>query len=192
MSAPASSPLASVQLDALKGVSTAQAVRVILVASLAALALLVVVIYGHGRATSAPAWVGYLPGLNAALNATSAVLLTLALAAIKRRATATHARLMLGALAASGLFLVSYIAYHSIHGDTKFLGEGAVRPVYFFVLISHVGLSALTLPLIFTSFFFSLSGRFPQHKKVSRYTFPLWLYVSVTGVVVFAMLRAYG
>jgi len=87
---------------------------------------------------------------------------------------------------------VSYIVYHSVHGDTKFAGLGLVRPLYFFVLISHVGLSAVALPLIFSSFFFSLSGRFPQHKKVSRYTFPIWLYVSVTGVVVFAMLRAYG
>jgi len=184
--------VSDVQLAALKGVSTPKAVRAILVASLAALALLVVVIYGHGRATSAPEWVGWLPALNATLNGTSAVLLVLAFAAIKRRAPATHARYMLWALASSALFLVSYIVYHSVHGDTKFAGVGAIRPVYFFILISHVGLSALTLPLIFTSFFFSLSGRFPQHKKISRYTFPLWLYVSVTGVLVFGLLRAYG
>ena len=182
----------AVQLDALKGVSTQQAVRVILVASLAALALLVVVIYGHGRAESAPEWVGLLPLLNATLNGTSAVLLLLAYAAIKRRDLPAHARYMLAALGASALFLVSYIVYHSVHGDTKFGGVGAVRPLYFFVLISHVGLSAVALPLIFTSFFFSLAGRFPQHKKISRYTFPVWLYVSVTGVVVFSMLRAYG
>ncbi len=188
----AESIVSAVQLDALKGVSPQQAVRAILVASLAALALLVVVIYGHGRADSAPAWVAWLPALNAALNATSAVLLVLAVLAVKRRALAPHARYMLGALATSALFLVSYIVYHSVHGDTRFAGAGLIRPVYFFVLISHVGLSAVALPLIFTSFFFSLSGRFPQHKKIARYAFPVWLYVSVTGVVVFAMLRAYG
>jgi putative membrane protein len=186
-------PLAiAVQVDALKGVSTKQALRVILGASVAALALLVVVIYGHGSAVSAPEWVGWLPALNATLNATSAVLLVLAWFAIKRKAVATHIRLMLGALASSSLFLVSYIVYHSVHGDSKFAGVGAVRPVYFFVLISHVALSAVVLPLIFSSFFFSLSGRFPQHKKVSKVTFPIWLYVSVTGVLVFAMLRAYA
>jgi putative membrane protein len=185
-------PPAAAQLDALKSVSTVQAVRVILVASVAALALLVVVIYGHGRVDSAPAWVAALPALNATLNATSAVLLVIAYLAIRRRALATHARFMLASLATSGLFLVSYILYHSFHGDSHFAGVGLVRPVYFFILLSHIGLSALVLPLIFTSFFFSLSGRFPQHKKISRYTFPVWLYVSVTGVVVFAMLRAYA
>jgi putative membrane protein len=126
------------------------------------------------------------------LNGTSAVFLVFAGLAVRRRALATHARFMLGALAASSLFLVSYIVYHSVHGDSLFGGVGLVRPVYFAILISHVLLSAVVLPLIFTSFFFSLSGRFPQHKKISRYTFPIWLYVSVTGVVVFAMLRVYG
>lgn len=191
MSSP-QSLVSAVQLDALKAVSPQQAVRVILVASLAALALLVVVIYGHGRAESAPAWVGWLAPLNATLNATSAVFLILAYLAVKRRALAAHARFMLVALSASALFLVSYIVYHSVHGDTLFGGVGLVRPLYFTILISHVGLSAVALPLIFTSFFYSLSGRFPQHKAISRYTFPVWLYVSVTGVVVFAMLRTYG
>jgi putative membrane protein len=182
----------AIRVDALKGVSTQSAVRVIAIATVAALVLLVVVIYGHGPAESPPPWVSFLPALNAALNATSAVLLVRAYVAIKNRKVAAHARTMLAALAASALFLVSYIVYHSIHGDTRFAGVGLVRPVYFFVLISHVGLSAVALPLIFTSFFFSLSGRFPQHKKISRYTFPIWLYVSVTGVLVFAMLRAYA
>ena len=188
----AQSLVSAVQIDALKGVTTRNAVVAILVASLAALALLVVVIYGHGRAESVPVWVSWLPALNATLNGTSAVLLLLAVAAIRRRAPAEHARFVLGALAASALFLVSYIVYHSVHGDTRFAGVGLVRPLYFFILISHVALSAVVLPLIFTSFFFSLAGRFPQHKKISRYTFPVWLYVSVTGVVVFSMLRAYG
>jgi putative membrane protein len=181
-----------IQLGALRDVSPQRALAVILAASLGALLLLVVVIYGHGRATSAPAWVGYLPGLNATLNATSAVFLGFALAAIKRRDPASHARWMLAALGASALFLVSYIVYHSVHGDSHFAGRGAIRPVYFFILVSHIGLSAVVLPLIFSSFFFSLSGRFRQHRKVSRYTFPVWMYVSVTGVLVFALLRAYA
>ncbi|MEM6861929.1 MAG: DUF420 domain-containing protein, partial [Myxococcota bacterium] len=79
-----------------------------------------------------------------------------------------------------------------LHGDTPFRGTGWIRPVYFAVLISHIVLSAVALPLVLTSFFFSLSGRFAKHKKVSRFTFPLWLYVSVTGVLVFFMLRGFG
>jgi putative membrane protein len=79
-----------------------------------------------------------------------------------------------------------------VHGDTKFGGHGLIRPVYFVILITHVTLSAVALPLIFLSLFFSLSGRFPKHKSISRYTFPIWLYVSVTGVLVFVLLRSYA
>jgi putative membrane protein len=180
------------QLAALRGTSLKRATFVILGASLAALLLLVAVIYGHGRAAEVPAWVSWLPALNALLNGTSAVFLVLAYRAIRRRDVQTHARRILVSLGASALFLVSYIVYHSVHGDTKFAGQGLVRPVYFFVLISHVGLSAVALPLIFFSLFFSLSGRFPRHRSVARYTLPIWLYVSVTGVLVYAMLRAYA
>jgi len=180
------------QLEALKQASLKKAVGVVVGVSVAALLLLVVVIYGHGRAASAPEWVGWLPALNALLNGTSAVFLVLAYLAIRRRDAVTHGRRIMVSLFASTLFLVSYIVYHSVHGDTRFLGTGAIRPVYFFILISHITLSAVALPLVFLSFFFSLSGRFPQHKKISRYTFPLWLYVSVTGVLVFAMLKAFA
>lgn len=180
-----------IQLAALKGVSPRRAVLAILAASAAALALLVVVIYGHGRFEGAPAWVSWLPGVNAVLNGTSAVFLVLAYRAVRRRRLAEHARHMLTALGASTLFLVSYIAYHAVHGDTRFLGQGAIRPVYFFILVSHVTLSAVTLPLVFSSFFFALAGRFQPHRRVARYAFPIWLYVSVTGVLVFAILRAY-
>jgi putative membrane protein len=180
------------QLEALRGTSLKRATFVILGVSLAALLLLVVVIYGHGRATEVPEWVSWLPALNALLNGTSAVFLVLAYRAIRRRDVQTHARRILVSLGASALFLVSYIVYHSVHGDTKFPGQGLVRPVYFFILVSHVLLSAVALPLIFFSLFFSLSGRFPRHRKIARYTLPIWLYVSVTGVLVYAMLRAYA
>lgn len=183
---------APLQLLALKETSPKKATFVILAVSLAALLLLVGVIYGHGRAVEAPAWVSALPALNAFLNATSAVFLVLAYRAIRRKDVVTHSRRVLVSLGASALFLVSYIVYHSVHGDSHFAGAGLIRPVYFFILITHVGLSAVVLPLIFFSLFFSLSGRFPRHKSVARYTFPIWLYVSVTGVLVFALLRAYG
>lgn len=182
------------QLGALERTSPKKATFVILAASLAAFLLLIVVIYGHGRvaAAEAPAWVSWLPALNATLNAVSAVFLVLAYLAIRRRDVVAHSRRILVSLGASTLFLVSYIVYHSVHGDTRFGGEGLVRPLYFFVLISHVGLSAVALPLVFLSLFLSLSGRFPRHKKIARYTLPIWLYVSVTGVLVFTLLRLYG
>lgn len=180
-----------VQLVALRAVSPKRAVAVILAASVGAVLLLIVVIYGHRRATAEPEWVASLPALNAFFNATSAVFLALAYR-LRHKDPAAHARRMLVALGASSLFLLSYIIYHSVHGDTKFAGHGLIRPFYFFVLITHVALSGVVLPLIFSSFFFALSGRIRQHRKVSRYTFPMWLYVSVTGVLVFALLRAYA
>jgi len=186
---PAMVPL---QLRALEATSPKKATFIVLGLSAVALLALVGVIYGHGRASEVPAWVSWLPAVNALLNGTSAVFLVLAYRAIRRRDVVTHSRRMLGALGASALFLVSYVVYHSIHGDTLFGGHGLVRPVYFFVLISHIVLSAVALPLVFLSFFFSLSGRFPRHKKIARYALPVWLYVSVTGVLVFALLRIYG
>ena len=104
----------------------------------------------------------------------------------------SHAQRILVSLGSSSLFLVSYVVYHSVHGDTKFGGAGLIRPIYFFVLITHVTLSAVALPMIFLSLFLSLSGRFPRHKAVSRFTLPIWLYVSVTGVLVFVLLRWFG
>jgi putative membrane protein len=177
------------QLAALKATSPKKAAWLVLAVSAVALLVLVGVIYGHGRASEVPAWVSWLPALNAFLNGTSAVFLVLAYRAIRRRDVVTHSRRMLTSLGASALFLVSYIVYHSVHGDTRFGGAGLVRPFYFFILITHVTLSAVALPLVFMSLFFSLSGRFARHKKIARYTFPIWLYVSVTGVLVFALLR---
>jgi putative membrane protein len=180
------------QLGALKQTTPKKATTIILAVSLAALLLLLVVIYGHGRAAQVPAWVSWLPALNATLNGTSAVFLVLAYLAIRKRDVVTHSRRVLVSLGASALFLVSYIVYHSVQGDTHFGGQGLIRPVYFFVLITHVFLSAVALPLVFLALFFSLSGRFPRHKAIARYTFPIWLYVSVTGVLVFGMLRLFG
>jgi putative membrane protein len=180
------------QLGALKDTSPRKATFIILGASGVALFVLLGVIYGHGPAESAPAWVSWLPALNALLNATSALFLVLAFLAIRRRDVVTHSRRILVSLGASTLFLVSYITYHAVHGDTKFGGHGLVRPLYFFILITHVTLSAAALPLVFLSLFFSLSGRFPKHRSIARYTLPVWLYVSITGVLVFLLLRAYA
>jgi putative membrane protein len=180
------------RLEELRGVSPRGAAPVIAMVSAALLGVLLVVLYGHHAARSAPGWVAVLPGLNAMFNATSACFLVLAYRAVRRRAFAAHAHHMLRALVASSLFLVSYLVYHSIHGDSTFAGHGAVRPVYFFILITHVGLSAALLPLIISSFFLSLSGRYAMHKRLSRYTLPIWLYVSVTGVLVFAFLKTFG
>ncbi|MEI9975934.1 MAG: DUF420 domain-containing protein [Ignavibacteriota bacterium] len=158
--------------------------------SLVVAAFLIWLIYFKGRA-EAPDWVSSLPAANAAFNSLSALCLLGGYVNIRRKNRATHKKFMLAATTFSALFLVSYIIYHSYHGDTHFPGQGWVRPAYFALLISHIGLSMLALPFIFATLYFSLSGKFQFHRKVARWTFPIWMYVSVTGVLVFFVLRAY-
>jgi putative membrane protein len=134
----------------------------------------------------------FLPELNAFLNGLSALALSMGLYFIKHQNRKAHRASMLSAFGFSSLFLVSYIVNHALHGDTPFPGHGAIRTAYLSILASHILLSIVALPLVLTTFFFSLTGRFPMHKRIARFTFPLWLYVSVTGVVVFALLQAYA
>lgn len=162
-----------------------------LASAVIAIALLALV-YRGAPAGPEPAWVAWLPFVNAAFNGLSAICITAGVLAIRRRRRDVHQRWMLSALASSGVFLVSYVTYHAFHGDSKFLGQGAIRPIYFIILISHILLSVFALPLVLSTVYLSLSGRFPQHRRLARWTFPIWLYVSVTGVVVFAMLQVFG
>ena len=134
----------------------------------------------------------FLPAVNASFNALAATLLTTGFVFIRQGKPHLHKFAMVGAFAASGLFLVSYVTYHYVHGDTKFTGEGALRAVYFGILISHILLSALVVPGALFAFWFAGTKRFSLHKRVTRVVLPVWLYVSVTGVVIFFMLKAWG
>ena len=156
--------------------------------TLAALSFLVWVVYFHEGNGSAPR-AASLPLINAILNGASAVLISVGLWAIKQRKRTLHMQLMFAAFASSALFLVNYIYYHFSHGDTHFAGQGLVRPIYFAVLISHVLLSMVTFPMILTSFYLGLSNRLVAHRRLSRWTWAGWMYVSVTGVVVYFMLH---
>jgi putative membrane protein len=131
----------------------------------------------------------FMPAVNAALNTTSATLLLLGLAAIRSGRREIHKRLMVSAFAASAVFLVGYVLYHYAQGDTHYQGVGAIRTVYFTVLISHVLLSIVMLPMILTTFYLAARGRFAAHKRLARWTLPTWLYVSLTGVLIYFMLR---
>ena len=153
---------------------------------------LLVLVYRGGVAGPEPAWVGWLPFVNAFFNSVSAIAIVLGFAAIRRGRRDIHQRWMFTALAASGVFLVSYVIYHLNVGSRPFPGQGAIRVIYFAILITHVVLAATTLPLVLSTFYLSLSGRFAAHRRVARWTFPIWLYVSVTGVVVFMMLQIFG
>src|SRR3989338_4297735 len=129
-----------------------------------------------------------LPTINASLNATSALLLILGYFLIRQRAITGHTICMLLACGTSALFLVSYLYYHYHHGATHFPGQGLVRLFYFVILISHTIFAVVIVPLVGTTLFHAFRSRFEKHKAIARITLPIWIYVSVTGVVVYWML----
>lgn len=129
-----------------------------------------------------------LPHLNAVLNATSFVLLVCGLFFILRGRVRMHRACMISALVVSGLFLISYVVYHAQYGSMRFKGQGFVRPLYFSILFTHVVLAVAIVPLVTVTLRRALRGDFVRHRRIARWTYPLWLYVSVTGVVVYVML----
>lgn len=133
----------------------------------------------------------FLPPIYSSLNALTAVLLVLALVAIKSKKIKLHQRLMQTCIALSLVFLVMYIAYHMTTDPTTFGGEGYVKSLYFFILISHIILSIALIPLVLISYVRAFQEEFPAHRKISKITFPIWLYVAVTGVVVYLMISPY-
>ena len=133
-------------------------------------------------------WGIHLPTLNAILNFTSAVCLALGYYFIKRGNVEAHKRSMITAFCVSSVFLVSYIVHHVIHGSTRFTGSGLIRTVYFSILLTHTLLAVTVAPLAVTTIFRGLKGRIPEHRRLARWTWPVWMYVSVTGVVIYLML----
>ncbi|MBL8923513.1 MAG: DUF420 domain-containing protein [Myxococcaceae bacterium] len=159
--------------------------------SVLALSLLAWLLLVHGGLQSPTVNLRFMPAVNAGLNALAATLLVAGRVAIAKQRQGLHRALMVSAFATSAVFLVGYLAYHAVHGDTKFGGEGAVKVVYLVVLASHVLLSMGIVPMALAAFYFAWRQDFAKHKKVARVLHPVWLYVSVTGVVVFFMLRPY-
>lgn len=154
--------------------------------SAAAVSFLAWLLLFHGGMRGA-ADLSFMPAVNASFNATAAVLLLAGRLAIVRKNRELHKRLMVAAFAASGLFLLGYVTYHFVHGDTKYVG--AFKPLYLGILLSHVLLSLTVLPLALSAFWFAAKQQFQTHTKVTKVLWPIWMYVSVTGVVVFFMLH---
>ena len=167
---------------------TLPAIVAILAISAVATIFLFWLIYIHPAAAASSDY-AFLPALNALLNGLSATALLIGFIHIKGNNIGAHRAAMMTAFCFSSLFLVSYILHHALHGDVRYPAHAALRNIYLPLLASHIVLAVVALPLVLVTFFFSLSGRIPQHRKVARWTFPLWLYVSVTGVVTYVMLR---
>ena len=133
----------------------------------------------------------FLPPIYATINGITAVLLVTAVIAIKNKKKKLHETLMKICIACSAVFLVMYVAYHMTSDSTPYGGEGAIRTVYFFILITHIVLSIAVVPFVLFTFSRALSGNFERHKALAKFTFPIWLYVAVTGVIVYLMISPY-
>jgi putative membrane protein len=133
----------------------------------------------------------FLPPIYATINGVTAVVLVAALLSIKDGRVALHKKLMTIAISLSVVFLVMYVAYHMTSESTKFGGEGIIRPIYYFILVSHIILSVAVIPLVLISYVRALAEKFDRHKKIAKIAFPIWLYVAVTGVIVYLMISPY-
>ena len=133
----------------------------------------------------------FLPPIYATINGFTALLLIAGVIAIKNGKRALHENLMKSAIACSVLFLGMYVAYHMTADSTKFGGEGTIKYIYYFILITHIILSVVVIPFVLITYVRALAGRFDKHKKLARITFPLWLYVAITGVIVYLMISPY-
>ncbi len=149
------------------------------------------VVPGGGGAI--PRAVSLIPAVNAGLNSLTALALLVGYGFIRRGQTRAHRASMLTAFTLSSVFLVLYVVYHSFPQtrETRFGGVGWVRPVYFTVLISHIVLATIVVPLVLTALYYALTGQYARHKRVTRWTFPIWVYVSITGVVAYLMIAPY-
>jgi putative membrane protein len=159
---------------------------IILVSALAS-ALICYLVYFHAPLDVAGTHLRSLPLLNAVLNALCTIALLIGFGYIRSRRIPQHRAAMFTAFFFSTIFLVSYLTNFTLHGETHFNRHSAWWPFYWKLLASHVFLSVVALPMILITFFLSLTGRFPSHKRLARYTFPIWLYVSITGVIVYVM-----
>ena len=146
-------------------------------------------IYFKPEAQTVYEWTKLLPAVNATLNTLCSMFLVAGFIAVKKKNIKLHITLMSLATVVSALFLVSYLTYHHFQGDTKFVAQGIVRPIYFGILISHIILSIIQVPMIFITLWNAFTSNFEKHVKWARFTFPVWLYVSVTGVLIFLFLK---
>lgn len=164
--------------------------QIIMVLSVVVFAV-VVILYSLPKQEVIPDWAKTLPLINAIINGTCSALLVTSLFAIKNKKIDLHKTLNLTTFVLSSLFLVSYIIFHSFGVETRFPEDNPVRPYYLFILLTHIILAAIVLPLVLVSFYFGLTGKIEQHRKVSKFSFPIWLYVTVTGVIVYVMISPY-
>ncbi len=153
--------------------------------------LVVVVLSQLPKRESIPSWVAYLPKLNALLNGTTTIILLISLYFIKQKNILAHRKLNLTACVLSTIFLLSYVLFHSFGVETRFPADNPLRPYYLALLSTHILLAAIVMPLVLLSLYRGLTGQVSAHKKITRWSYPIWLYVTTTGVIVYLMISPY-
>jgi putative membrane protein len=153
--------------------------------------VVVAILLGIRQKVDIGAWTKVLPHVIGAINTLTSVLLIYGLILIKQKQIERHRKVMSSAFFLGALFLVCYVLYHLTNPSTKFGGEGFEKYFYYFILISHVGLSFIVLPLVLRAYYFAYTKQFERHKKMTRFAFPIWLYVSITGVIAYLMIKPY-
>lgn len=177
-------------MEALQPVKEHKANQIINILSIV-IPVAVAVLLGIRQKVDLGVWTTYLPHINGVLNSITSLLLLMGLYFIRQKNIAAHKRTMLMAFALGSLFLVSYVLYHLTNESTAFGGQGWIRPVYYFLLVSHIVLSVVVVWFVLRAVYFALSGQIARHKQTVKYAFPIWLYVSTTGVIVYLMIKPY-
>ncbi|GAA4468566.1 DUF420 domain-containing protein [Nibrella saemangeumensis] len=157
----------------------------------AVIPITVAVLLGVRQKVDLGNWTTYLPHINGIINSLTAILLIAGLYFIRQKNVSAHRLAMLSAFTLGSVFLITYVLYHLANESTAFGGEGWIRPVYYFLLISHIVLSVLVVWFVLRALYFALSGQHQQHRQVVKWAYPIWLYVSITGVVVYLMIKPY-
>lgn len=177
-------------MESLQPVQQQKANRFINTLSIA-IPVAVAVLLGIRQKVDLGDWTSYLPHINGIINSVTSILLLAGFYFIRQKNVEAHKRTMLAAFTLGSLFLVSYVLYHLTNESTPFGGEGWVRPVYYFLLISHIVLSIVVVWFVLRAVYFALSGQILKHKQTVKYAYPIWLYVSITGVIVYLMIKPY-
>ncbi len=165
--------------------------RIIIIISVLIPLLVAILLFIPFKADVGGEWVKFLPHFNGIINSATVCILLLGLFFIKRKQISNHRASMTGALILGVLFLISYVIYHATVPSTSYGGEAPAKYFYYFFLLTHILLSIVVVPFVLFAFYYALTGNIPRHKKLVRYTFPIWLYVSLTGVIVYLMISPY-
>ncbi len=177
-------------MEALQPIKEQKANQIINVLSIV-IPIAVAVLLGIRQKVDLGSWTTYLPHINGVLNSITSILLLTGLYFIRQKNIAAHKRTMLMAFTLGSLFLVSYVLYHLTNESTAFGGQGWIRPVYYFLLVSHIVLSVVVVWFVLRAVYFAISGQISRHKQTVKYAFPIWLYVSITGVIVYLLIKPY-